>query len=430
VNQNLNVLAIDDSQSVLQLIGSTLIEAHHNCQTALGPARAREILQDHVPDLILLDVEMPETSGIALCQELRGRPQLQSVPIIFVSADNRQESVLEGFAAGGTDYIFKPFQASELIARVEAHGYRARMEMELVKKTQELADLSRHQEDEIRQRTRDLAASQALAIDTLAKLAQTMSAQDELVRVRKLESLGALVADIAHEINTPLGNSLTLSTFMKFLLNSLTPGATLSPETVSSYCAESSSCLDLLIKNLTRISELIQRFRTVVADNLADSWASFDLDILIRECLTRLQPKLTDIRAELRIENPSKLETAGYPATLCLILENLIRNSAEHAFEQKPPSGACISIVAEVGDQTITIHYHDNGGGVAIDLLDKICDPFFTTKRFKGNTGLGLFIVHNQITGRLNGSLDLDRAIGTGFGCTIRFPRHLPKPEG
>jgi DNA-binding response OmpR family regulator/two-component sensor histidine kinase len=429
MNQKLHILAIDDSQSILELIRTTLVEAGHDCTKALGPLNAREALKKLTPDLILLDVEMPDMSGIEFCREIRSKPRLANIPVLFVSSVAREEIILDGFAAGGTDYIIKPFHPRELIARVEAHGMRARFEHELLAKTAELEAFSRHLEEEVRERTRDLAASQALAIDTLARLSQTESAQDELVRVRKLESLGSLVADIAHEINTPLGNCLTLATFMKTQLQNLFVETGGQIERLDNYRSENSSCLELLIKNLSRISDLIQRFRTVVGTNLGDSWSHFELEILLRESLTRQHAKLEGVRTEVQVDNPLGLEAAGYPATLSLILENLVRNSSEHAFETKPENGPLIRMEATVGEQQIAIRYSDNGCGIPADLRDKICEPFFSTKRFKGNTGLGLFIIQNQINGRLHGRLDLDAGSGTGFSCVIHCPRLMPKPE-
>jgi PleD family two-component response regulator len=191
------VLAVDDTPANLEVIGEILGDAGYIVATALDGERAIKRLQHYQPDLILLDIQMPGMNGFETCAKLKANLETASIPIIFITALSDVESKVKGFAVGGVDYITKPFQEKELLARVETH-------LQLRKLNQSL-------EEKVAERTVELQT-------TLNKLHHF---QLQLVQSEKMSALGNLVSGIAHEINNPLGAIIGNSSSGKYLISDL-----------------------------------------------------------------------------------------------------------------------------------------------------------------------------------------------------------------
>jgi len=281
---------------------------------------------------------------------------------------------------------------------------------------------------------RDLVAARDRAERALADL---RDAQESLVRAEKLASLGGLVAGIAHEVNTPIGVALTAASLLTdraaTLSRSIAAGG-VSRSDVERCVATAAEMADLLVANLSRAAELIERFLEVAADRTAGGRRVFLLRPLIEEVIAALRPRLEPAHHGVAIDCPEELWIEGYPGALAQVLTNFVTNSLMHAFD--PGQVGTMSIVARrraptAGDPVpdadeVVITFSDDGKGVPREHLAKIFDPFFTTKRGAGGTGLGLNVVHTIVTATLKGRIAVTSAPGRGTSFEICLPRALP----
>ncbi|MEI7606473.1 MAG: ATP-binding protein [Rhodospirillaceae bacterium] len=292
---------------------------------------------------------------------------------------------------------------------------------------------SRHLEEierAVNDSTRDLR-------ETLETLRRT---QDELLRSEKMAALGGMVAAIAHEINTPLGNSLTVATtlgektadFAKML-----GGSELRRSALREFSEKFSAGNQLLVANLTRAAELIGSFKRVAVDQTSELRRAFDLAVTINEIVTMLRPTYKKTGHRIEIAAPPGIIMEGYPGALTQILTNLITNAVLHAFEGR--DDGIIHISARIGDAAdlksdaptpgqplILICVDDNGAGIQPEILPRIFDPFFTTKLGSGGSGLGLHIVYATVCKVLGGRINVASGPGTGTTFSLALPLVAP----
>lgn len=294
---------------------------------------------------------------------------------------------------------------------------------------QALQDLNYQLEKRVEERTAELE-------DTNKNLASTMQelqlAQAELVRSEKLTALGDIVAVVAHEINTPIGNCLTVATTLRersVALYGEVEQGTVRRSSLSSYMNDSKEGLDILIRGLNRSSELISNFKQVAADQTSEQRRVFKLHQVVNEVIALMMPKLRKTPHQLEISIPEEIAMDSYPGPIEQIVSNLINNSILHAFDENKPGK--MKLTATLEDQQVKIEFFDNGRGIPDQYLNRIFDPFFTTKLGRGGTGLGLNIVHNIVKNMLGGqitvsTLGIERA-GTGTTFTIVLPLSAPQ---
>ncbi|MBF0340676.1 MAG: PAS domain S-box protein [Magnetococcales bacterium] len=248
--------------------------------------------------------------------------------------------------------------------------------------------------------------------------------QHQLIQSERLAALGGLVAGISHEIKTPVGTSFTAVTYLesetiKFL--ALYQQGTPRREDLERFLDNVSEATRLIKANLKRASDLILSFKQVAVDQTSQEKRSFDLREYLEETVFTLRPKLKNSRHQVEVECPEGIVLYSYPGALSQIVSNFILNSLIHAFEP----GVSGRIVIRAGLQesaTVFLHYRDNGRGMDEETLKQIYEPFFTTNRNQGGSGLGMHIVYNLVTQRLNGAIDSASAPGGGTEFTIRFP--------
>lgn len=256
-------------------------------------------------------------------------------------------------------------------------------------------------------------------------LKRLQEAQESLVRSEKLASLGGLVAGIAHEINTPVGTTVTAASHLEEETKSirkLYENEDLSAEELEEYFSICDEATRLICINCNRAAELIQSFKQVAVDQTSEEHRQFDLKNYIDEIVLSLRPKLKNLPHQIEINCPEHLILNSYPGLLSQLLSNLILNSINHAWEEGD-EGIIQIIVSQPDDNKIQMIYHDNGKGIPIQNQDKIFDPFFTTKRGSGGSGLGLHILHNLIYQRLGGELSLSSQENMGTTFTITLPQ-------
>ena len=258
------------------------------------------------------------------------------------------------------------------------------------------------------------------------------AAQEQLVQSEKLASLGRLVAGASHEINTPIGVALTVSTLLSDQLtsfNNLYRSNNLRYSTMNKYIADTEECLDLLIKNVRRSAELVHSLKQVSADQASEKIRSFDLMLCLQDTVRTFGPLWLKSGHELDLICPDAIEINSYPGVFSQIIANLISNSITHGFETGHHGRITINARA-TGIDAVELTYHDDGKGIPSDIQSNVYEPFFTTRRNIGSTGLGMYIVYNLVTSKLGGAIDLLSKDGEGVLFTIRFPRAPASSQG
>ncbi|MFC5359685.1 sensor histidine kinase [Azospirillum himalayense] len=267
-------------------------------------------------------------------------------------------------------------------------------------------------------------------------LADLREAQEAMVRAEKLASLGALVAGVAHEINTPVGIAVSCASHLSDATAGLRRRAQsgeLSKADFSRYLATATDTAALILTNCERAAKLIASFKQVAVDRASAERRAVNLNRYIQETLVSLEPKLRQGRHGISVSCPDGLVVDSYPGALSQILTNLVMNSVTHAFvdaQGAEGQGGILSItVDEPEPGAVRLVYADNGRGIPADHLPRIFDPFFTTRRGEGGSGLGLHIVHNLAVGALKGTIVVDSAPGRGTRFVLTFPKNTPADD-
>ncbi|RZT01247.1 Histidine kinase-, DNA gyrase B-, and HSP90-like ATPase [Duganella sp. CF402] len=388
------ILIVDDSPSYLAALLDRL--ERHGFLIVLAQTAAEGLMRAAFaePDLILLDVVMPDIDGFEACRRLKAGKNTKDIPVIFMTGLTDPKQKVTGFDAGGVDYITKPFQIEEVLARINTH-------LALRRANRELHDM----------------------IATLAK------AREDLVHNEKLAGLGALVAGIAHELNTPIGNSLMAATTFEMQTEDI--GRHISAEggitrkEFEHYIENARMSVDILSRNLHRAADIVTNFKQVAVDQTSSQRRSFLLDEVIAGNVLTLQPTIKRTPFTIQQRVPHDLMMESYPGPLGQVVTNLINNAILHGYEGR--SEGVIAVSAQLSAQGwVTLSVEDHGVGIARDDLPRIFDPFFTTKMGVGGSGLGLNIVHNIVTEILGGRIDVSSEVGGGTRFTLTLPMSAP----
>lgn len=283
----------------------------------------------------------------------------------------------------------------------------------------EIKELNEKLEERVKVRTNELKMANDKLIQSISDLQLT---QDQLVQSEKMAALGELVAGVAHEINTPVGVGVTavshLSEQFTGITNKFTEG-TLKKSELETFFSEGTNLTEVLTVNISKAAELIKGFKQVAVDQTSEEMRKFDIKEYFNEILISIKPQIRNKNITINIDCPDKLVVQSYPGALSQIITNLIFNSITHGFENSH-DGEIVIIVTKK-KKSVHLSYYDNGKGIPVEYHNKIYEPFFTTKRGSGGSGLGLNIVYNLVTQRLNGtiSLDKDRKRGVNFEIII-----------
>lgn len=467
-----NILAIDDTPANLRLLVGILNDRGYKVRAVPSGKLALSGLRQSLPDLILLDIMMPEMDGYEVCQQLKLDELTRDIPVIFISAINEVMDKVKAFAVGGIDYITKPFQVEEVLARVETHLALRSLQKNLIQKNDELA----------------------------CTLEQLKATQEELIQSEKMAALGQLIAGIAHEINTPLGairssagnianflNQIleqfpilfpTLSLqekqdFLALLQRSIQQDINIStkeerqfkralkreletleiedPEQMSDLLVmmgiynqievfipllKSSESLQILemaykITELKRgtatintatekASKVVFALKTYARYDRSEKMALSDLAVGIDTVLVLYQNQLKQgVEVTKNYENLPPL--LCYPDELNQVWINIIHN----ALQAMDYRGSLTIDVVQI-DRQAKISITDSGKGIPAEIKSKIFQPFFTTKPPGEGSGLGLDIV-KKIIEKHSGRIEVESQPGkTTF--TVFLPIH-PEPE-
>jgi signal transduction histidine kinase len=268
---------------------------------------------------------------------------------------------------------------------------------------------------------------EALALQT-ATLRNLRETQNSLIEAEKLAALGRLVAGVAHEVNNPVGTSLTVASSLErktTLFAAEVARGDLRRSSLNEYVdAVRDGCVQL-VEGLNRAAGLIQSFKQVASDRNNSDLRPFDLGHLTEQVATGLRPALPKQGISLNVECQPGLSMSSYPGSYGQVLTNLFLNSIAHAFPDGQQGTIDIKVSA-LGTNDVEIVLADNGCGMTSDVRRQAFDPFFTTRRHQGCTGLGLHIAHSIVTDRLGGHLRLTSEPGKGTQVRIMLPRQAP----
>lgn len=414
--RNYTVLIIDDNPnnlgvalSALEGFGATVLVSRSGESGLQRAAFAK-------PNIILLDVLMPDIDGYETCRRLKANPQTEPIPVIFMTALTSNNDKVKGLEVGAVDFITKPIYVDELLARVKVH-------LQIYALNQTLQAQNHQLKAEIAQRI----STEKTLTETIDQLQNT---QNQLIESEKMAALGNLVAGVAHEISTPIGTSITAAstladethTFLKAVEQGQVKRSVL-----SRYIHVAQSSSKLVLSNLHRAGDLVRSFKLVAVDQSHQEQREFNVKAYLQEVVNSLRPQLKNSKHQLLLTGDDSLVITSYPGLLAQIVTNLVTNSLIHAYQPSEPGLMKVDIQKE--PDGIQLIYSDDGCGISPEKQRKIFEPFYTTARDRGGTGLGLHIVYNLVTQSFFGNIKVDSTVGEGTKFLISLPQELIKAE-
>ncbi|MCW8887330.1 MAG: ATP-binding protein [Motiliproteus sp.] len=282
---------------------------------------------------------------------------------------------------------------------------------------EEIVALNRKLESRVKERTADLEQS----------LERTKQAQEQLIQAEKLAALGSMVAGVAHEINTPLGNCVLAASNLKDTVDEVldaVESGVVNKQNFIHNMEQLRSGFELLNTNLTRSADMVGRFKKVAVDQSHEERRDFNMLSLVEDTIAAMSPRLKRGKCQVNLSVPDNIEMDSFPGDFSQILMNLMVNSLVHGYREQP--GGKIDIAIKRNGSELDIEYQDHGRGLTEEASQRLFEPFFTTNRERGGTGLGMAIIHNLISHRLGGSIQLTSKVGEGIRFKIITPVVAP----
>jgi two-component system NtrC family sensor kinase len=397
-----SVLIVDDMPNNIQLLGKILSDHNYDVLVATSGKQALFTLERKAADLILLDIMMPEMDGFEVCKKIKAHPEWADIPVLFLSAKGETEDKVRGFEVGGSDYITKPFEGVEVLARVQ-------MQVKLKNALDTIKNYNEQLEVILAQRTK------------------------ALVRAERQAAISLSLKGIVHNLSNPLGiilGNAELIQMEKTIINSASnqslaeshPEIAASLEDIWDYAEGVESC-SLTLRDM--IDSLMIRSRI----DRKDQSEPVDLNQIIAQEIKYLD---SDRQFKHNVEKnihlaEGELTTQIVSLEIAQVCQNLIRNALDAMSEQ---ADASLSIESSAKGDLVWFSVADNGPGIEEENLPHIFDPFFTTKSEVGSgsgegptgTGLGLH-VSAEIVESYNGKIELDNEVGKGAKFTVLLPR-------
>lgn len=415
-----NILIVDDTINNVRLIAEMLSAEGFSVRKALSGKMALTAVESSRPDLILLDINMPDMDGFEVCSRLKANPDTQDIPIIFLSALDAIFDKVKAFQLGATDYITKPFLKEEVIVRIENQLRLWRFQQALAARNQDLED-------------------------TLKKLKDT---QAELIQRERMAGLSQLISGIAHEINNPIsfiaGNLEPAQSYFDTLTNLLNCYRQSCPNPPPEM-AQAIAAVDLdfmvqdfaaLLKSMAtgtdRINQIVKALQNFSHQGESDIKA-VNLQVTLDSILVLLQSRLRGLGNRPGIE--VQCHYGEIPEVTCdarlmgQVFLHLLNNAIDAIdaiaalHPTQPPRPPVITLQTQVVTAgTVSVTIQDNGIGIPQGIRSRIFDPFFTTKAVGAGPGLGLSISHQIVVERHHGTLTFESAYQEGSQFTVELP--------
>lgn len=431
-----NILIVDDTPDNLRLLSTMLQSQGYQVRKALSGKFALQGVEMAKPDLILLDINMPQMSGYEVCQHLKANPQTCEIPVIFLSALDQVSDKVEAFAVGGVDYITKPFQSEEVLARINNQLTLQNLQKQLKKQNIIL-------QQEIEERKLAEVRERKKAYELQVTLKELKRTQSHLIQSEKMSSLGQMVAGVAHEINNPvnfiLGNLAPATEYAQNLIRLIKLYQKTYPDSAPEI-KELIEEIDLnfliedwpkLMKSMEVGSERIHQivvslrsFSRLDESNLkpVDIHEGIDNTLLIlhhRLKGTSDRPGIETIKYYGKLPN-----IVCYASQLNQVFMNLLSNAIDALETQPSPRIITIrtSLIQNETSSAVRMIVADNGSGMSDEVCQHIFDPFFTTKPVGSGTGLGLSISYQIVVEKHHGKLTCVSQPGKGTEMIVEIP--------
>jgi len=256
------------------------------------------------------------------------------------------------------------------------------------------------------------------------RIEELVHTRNELVQSEKMASLGRLVAGFAHELNTPIGVAVGTASILRNksnVIQQLLEQEEVDEDDLVSTLNTIDKAADLTLSNLKRAAGLVSSFKRTAVDQTSEEVKRFDVKNIFEDVINTLHNKFKRTAIEIQLDCPKDLLIYSIPGSVEQILTNLMINSLRHGFEEGKNAGN-IRIAVRLEEKRLHIDYSDTGKGIAPDALKKVFEPFFTTQRANGGSGLGMYICYNIVTSQLNGTMNCESTLGKGVLFKIEFP--------
>ncbi len=386
------ILLVDDNPDMLRFMADQLKNEYTLLFAADGEEGVRLARSEH-PDLVVSDIMMPLKDGYQLCRELKADPQTATIPVIFLTAKGGLSNKIEGLDQGADDYLTKPFDREELLARVRSLIKRTALQKELSLKNRRLEEA----------------------------LAELKRVERDLLQSEKMASLGLLMAGIAHEMRNPINFAKGSLLFVRDCWGKLTPESVARPEAFAAVRGEIEASLQVVESGLTRVEGVIKDLSVFIRGNEGrvsdlDLHASLDLALkfLRYEGLDGVNVH-RDYGAIGRIE--------AFPDQIHQSFLNIFQN-ALHAMENCENKQLFIG-TRSVGN-SVVVSVRDTGVGIPESDRTRLFEPFFTTREVGKGMGLGLSLVYKMIVETHRGTIDVKSQVGEGTEFIITLPVKQP----
>jgi signal transduction histidine kinase len=344
---------------------------------------------------------------------------------------DRVLSLIKGSIISGADddntVLIRPIdypKKNEFTPIIEALGDIYRQVSAYLKEIEDsklqIGTLNAQLEEKVLLRTTQLEKKTRESVVALEQLKVT---QQQLIENEKHAALGRLVAGVAHEINTPLGISVTAASCierdLKTTFENMLDGKLKRSQLKGSYQELKEGC-QILNDNLVRAAELVASFKQVAVDQSSIEYRHIELGAYINQILLSLKPRVARTTHQIQVNCESDIELYTQPGALAQIITNLIDNAIIHAFEEQ--TDGLITLCMQQKEGWVEINVTDNGKGMSAIVLNSIFEPFFTTRRNQGGSGLGMHLVYNLVTQKLNGKISCGSVEGEGSSFVIMLP--------
>ena len=384
------VLIVDDSPLDRKLLKDLLKDDHQIIEAQDGQSALDLIAQD-LPDIILLDIQMPVIDGFEVCRRIKAEMANQLIPILFFTSSGDIENKVKGFTSGAVDYITKPFVAAEVKARVHAHLQIKQMQQERLSRLEEEKQSMTEKFKHADQKLKDFTA--------------------QLIQTEKMAAIGEITAGVAHELKQPLN-------VMKIICQSIVKDIE-----KNRFDLESAK-LDLpeLINQMNRMAQIIDHMRVFSRRTVGTTIEELNINEAIDSVFVFLGQQLLNHNVAVEKQYAADLpKIKGDPIRLEQVFMNLLTNARQALMSSgKKSMKVQIKTYLSQDQKKVIVEFKDNGPGIPLEIREKIFEAFFTTKEAGEGTGLGLSTA-KKIVEEHGGKIEVESTLGewTNFRVTL-----------